>query len=123
MLFLALLMRTWSMEPRHLFLYALNPLVLYAIAGEGHLESVMLFWIAGSFCFFRKQKHGLTFLFFGLACATKLTPVFLFPFLLRRNNAAWSILAFVPIWPLRIVSCPRRVVSFGTAAICHHVSF
>ena len=97
MLFLALLMRTWSMEPRHLFLYALNPLVLYAIAGEGHLESVMLFWIAGSFYFFRKQKHGLTFLFFGLACATKFTPVFLFPFLFRRNNAAWSALALLPI--------------------------
>ncbi|HUI93581.1 MAG TPA: glycosyltransferase [Chitinivibrionales bacterium] len=97
MLFLALLMRTWSMEPGHLLLYALNPLVLYAIAGEGHLESVMLFWIAGSFYFFRKQNHILTFLFFGLACATKLTPVFLFPFLLRRNNVAWSILALAPI--------------------------
>ena len=97
MLFLVLLMRTWSMEPRHLFLYALNPLVLYSIAGEGHLESVMLFWIAGSFYFLRKQKHGLTFLFFGLACATKLTPVVLFPFLLRRNNAARSIIALAPI--------------------------
>ncbi len=97
MFFLALLMRSWSMEWRHLFLYALNPLVLYSIAGEGHLESVMLFWIAGSFYFFRKQKHGLTFLFFGLACATKLTPVFLFPFLFRRSNAAWSILALVPV--------------------------
>ena len=96
-LFLALLMRTWSMEPRHLFLYALNPLVLYTIAGEGHLESVMLFWIAGSFYFFRKQRHILTFLFFGLACATKLTPVLLFPFLVKRTNAAWSILTFVPL--------------------------
>ncbi len=91
------LLRGSSLEPRHLLLYALNPLVLYSIAAEGHLESVMLFWIAGCFYFFRKQKHGLTFLFFGLACATKLTPVFLFPFLLRRNNAARSIFALVPI--------------------------
>ena len=91
MLFLALLMRTWKVEPRHLFLYALNPLVLYAIAGEGHLESVMLFWIAGSFYFFRKQKHGPTFLFFGLACATKFTPVFLFPFLFIQLAPSYSL--------------------------------
>lgn len=97
MLVLALLMRTWLMERRHLFLYALNPLVLYEIAGEGHLESVMVFWLAGAFYLFRKQKHGPAFLLYGLACATKLTPFFLFPLLLKRKNAAWSFLTLLPI--------------------------
>ncbi len=97
LLFLTLLSRTWNVEPRHLFLYAINPLLLYVIAGEGHLESVMLFFITGCFYFFRKQKHGLTFLFFGLACATKLTPLVLLPFLLKRNTIAWSALILIPL--------------------------
>jgi hypothetical protein len=97
MVFITLLMRSWSMEPRHLLLYALNPVILFAIAGEGHLESVMLFWLAGAFYFFRTRHHTATFLFFGLALATKLTPVFLFPFLLTKKNARFSFWTLVPI--------------------------
>ena len=96
LLFLILLLRMGSMEARHLILYAFNPLVLLSIAGEGHLESMVLFWLAGTYYFLRRGWPLPMSLLFGMAAATKLTPFFLLPFLINRKSAVWSPLAFAP---------------------------
>jgi rSAM/selenodomain-associated transferase 1 len=97
LVFLLLLMRTWSIAIRHAVLYACNPLVLFSIAGEGHLESLVVFWLVGSLYFFRKNKPWPAFIFFGLSLASKITPVFLIPFLLTRKNVSKSWLIAVPL--------------------------
>jgi hypothetical protein len=95
--FLILLARTWSMEIRHVALYALNPLVLFFVAGQGHLESVMVFWIAGMLYFLRKQRFPLMFLFLGMALAIKLSPLFLLPFVANRKNVSASPFVALPL--------------------------
>ena len=97
LIFLLLLMRTWSMHPRHCVLYACNPLVLFSIAGEGHLEIVLVFWLVASLYFLRKNKHIFAFVCFGLCLATKITPVFLLPLLITRKNRAQSFFLLVPL--------------------------
>ena len=42
---LLLLMRPFSSDFREIVLYALNPLTIITVAGEGHLESILVFWI------------------------------------------------------------------------------
>lgn len=95
--FLILLARTWSMEIRHVALYALNPLVLFLGAGQGHLESVLVFWIAGMLYFLRKQRFPLMFLFLGMALAIKLSPLFLLPVVVNRRNAPASPFVVLPL--------------------------
>jgi hypothetical protein len=91
LVFLLLLMRARAIELRHSVLYALNPLVLFSIAGEGHLEIVLVFWLVASLYFMQKNRHVPAFVCFGLCLATKVTPVYLLPFLINRKNAAKSL--------------------------------
>jgi hypothetical protein len=97
LVFLLLLMRTWSMEIRHVVLYALNPLVLFSFAGEGHLEIILVFWLVAGLYFLRKNKHVPAFICFGFCLATKITPVFLLPLLITRKNASKSLFTIVPL--------------------------
>jgi hypothetical protein len=94
---LLLLMRTWSMKLRHIALYAFNPLVLFSFSGEGHLEIMLVFWLAASLYFLRKDRHVPAFVCFGLCLATKITPVFLLPLLITRKNAPKSLFVAVPL--------------------------
>jgi hypothetical protein len=99
LVFLLLLMRLRSIELRHIVLYAFNPLVLFSIAGEGHLEIVLVFWLAASLYFVQKNKQVPAFICFGLCLATKITPVFLIPFLINRKNASKSVFIGVGLLP------------------------
>ena len=121
-LFLILLMRAWSMEPRHLILYAFNPLALYTIAGEGHMESLLLFWLVGACYFLRKERPSLMYLFFGLATATTLLPVVLLPFLINRKNAAFLPLAIAPPVLLYVLYAAPGL-SFLSVVFCFATQF
>ena len=70
--------------------YALNPLVITELCGNGHTEGIMVFFLLGAICFFRKALNNnsgnlffLSALFLSLSIATKLLPLMLLPFLMR----------------------------------------
>jgi hypothetical protein len=121
-LMLMLLMRTWSMEPRHLILYAFNPLALYGIAAEGHMESIMLFWLVCACYFLRKERWAPAYLFFGLALSSSPFPLCLLPFLLHRKNTALLPLALVPPVALYALYASPGV-SFLTVPLCFATRF
>jgi hypothetical protein len=90
LVFLLLLMRLRAIELRHIVLYAFNPLVLFSVAGEGHLEIVLVFWLVACLYFVQRNRHIPAFVCFGLCLATKVTPVFLLPLLINRKTASKS---------------------------------
>jgi hypothetical protein len=93
---LALLSRL-GLPRRHVFLYALNPLVLTFIAGEGHLEVVPVFWVVTALYFLATNRAMPMYLSLGLGVMAKLTPLMLVPFALRRDTVRRSWVLLIPL--------------------------
>jgi alpha-1,6-mannosyltransferase len=67
-------------------LYAWCPLLIWEIAGSGHLDSVAMAGISLALLFRLRRRPILTGLFLGLAVMTKLYPIVLLPALLMRRT-------------------------------------
>ncbi len=99
----AVLVLSRMLRPRQLLLYALNPAVVLAGAGQGHGEAAMVLFLALAL-FALKNKRGV-WASVWLACAggVKLYPFLLFPFLWRRfgwkSIAAGLGMAILPALP------------------------
>lgn len=112
LLIIFLLVRFFCIERRHIFLYALNPLVIVYIAGEGHLESIMVFWIILSLYFLQRGRYGLMYLAFGFALMTKCTPIVFLLFLIRRNNFKYLFMLIIPCL-LTLLYVQQNISLFG----------
>jgi hypothetical protein len=86
----------YGMARRHLLLYALNPLVLLFVAGEGHLDPLYIFFLMAAALAWMRGREGLSFLLLGASCMMKLIPVAFFPLMVRRRNWRKAWLCFVP---------------------------
>lgn len=96
-IFLLLLMiRKVSPDFREIVLYALNPLTIISVAGEGHLESILVFWIMLSLYGCSQKKPWLMYSALGLAVMTKLTPVIFLPLLVERGNLKYFPFFLLP---------------------------
>ncbi|MDO9109813.1 MAG: glycosyltransferase [Desulfatirhabdiaceae bacterium] len=93
---LLLLLRPFSHDFREIVLYALNPLTIISVAGEGHLESILVFWILLSLYGSRQKKPWLMYLSLGLAIMTKLTPIIFLPLLVERGNLKYFPFFLLP---------------------------
>jgi hypothetical protein len=93
---LLLILRPVTRDFREIVLYALNPLTIISVAGEGHLESILVFWIMLSIYGCREKKPWLMFMALGLAAMTKLTPVIFLPLLVERSNIKYFPLFLLP---------------------------
>ncbi len=97
-IFLLLLMiRATSLDCREIVLYALNPLTIIYIAGEGHLESILVFWIVLSLYGWKQKKYWLMYLAIGFALMTKPTPIIFLPLLLEYKNLKYSPFLILPM--------------------------
>ncbi len=93
---LILLATSRGVRPSRLIFYALNPLVLVFIAGEGHLDAVQVFFICLSLYSFMGKKDGWGFFALGCAVMTKYFALVLLPFVLNARNWKKSLVLFVP---------------------------
>jgi GT2 family glycosyltransferase len=96
LLVLLLILRPVTRDFREIVLYALNPLTIISVAGEGHLESILVFWLMLSLYGCRHKKPWLMFMSLGLAVMTKLTPVIFLPLLVERGNLKYFPLFLLP---------------------------
>lgn len=111
--------KTSSYSIRHLILYAWNPLVVFSIAGEGHMESIVVFWLTLTALFAYRKRYGSMFFALGLATVVKATPLFLFPLLLYKKNGIYSLLFFIPLLSyflyydpaISFISVPSRFIT------------
>ncbi len=89
-------------------IYALNPLVVLEIAGNGHFEGLMVLFLVLGIVGLRKNDVRLAGLGWGLAIATKLLPLMLLPLVWRYFSKGkwasflrflgWILLVNVVLW-------------------------
>lgn len=106
-------------EKRHVILYALNPLVLVSVAGEGHLEPVAIVFLCAALWCFLKQRAFCSWILLGFAITVKPTlavfaPVFITKSSLKHGYGLAVVAAlFIPYWSPQLN--PFSVlVQFGT---------
>jgi GT2 family glycosyltransferase len=96
-IFLLLLMiRPFSLDFREIVLYALNPMTIISVSGQGHLESILVFWTVLSLYGCQQKKPWLMYPALGLAVMTKLTPIIFLPLLVDRDNLKYIPLFLLP---------------------------
>ncbi|MBW2143257.1 MAG: glycosyltransferase [Deltaproteobacteria bacterium] len=99
---LILIARSREIKPSNLIFYALNPLVLVFIAGEGHLDAVQIFFICLSLYCFMQKKDGWGFFTLGCAIMSKYYALILLPFIINSRNwkkvfwVLFPVLSYLP---------------------------
>ena len=90
---LMLILKKKGHHPGSLVLYAFNPLVIMAFAGEAHLDSLQMLLVIASYYFCISKKWALSALLIGLAISSKFTAIIFLPFLIRKENWKWLSVA------------------------------
>lgn len=87
---------------KRLLWYGANPLLLVYIAGEGHFDSLLVFFIClGVYCILAKRDR-LGFVAMGCAVLVRFFAIFAIPFLFRSDNwkkGGWLFLPLVAYQP------------------------
>lgn len=113
----ALLLRLlWvrGLNLRWVGLYAFNPVILYAFAGQGHLDVFQNFFILLAFYCYERRRWGWMFLALGLAVQSKYVAVLVFPFFVRRDN-----LLYVSLMVIAIVAPFLPLINGGLGPFFH----
>ncbi len=84
------LLRMTQGHPKWALLYAVNPVVLLAFAGEGHLDALMIFFMLTTLWCFHKKKWKTMFLMAAFSFHVKYTACILWPFLFQRTTLKYS---------------------------------
>ncbi|MDT7542267.1 MAG: alpha,6-mannosyltransferase [Acidobacteriota bacterium] len=92
----ASLLASFKLPRQRIMLAAWHPLMVWEIAGSGHLDAIMICFVALALLAHRRRREGLTGLLLACAALTKLYPVALAPALYRRWNWRTPV-AFVSI--------------------------
>lgn len=71
----------FTLSPKWLLIYALNPLIILELTGNLHFEGVMIFFLLTAWYLFLKDKLWPAAVCFLLAVNTKLIPLILMPYL------------------------------------------
>ncbi len=74
---------------RWALLWALNPVVLFAFAGEGHNDAFQVFGVVAALYLWRRGRWGWMWLILGLAVQAKYIAVLAWPFFLTRESWRW----------------------------------
>lgn len=106
----ALLLLSRSISSRSLMLYAWNPLVILAAAGQAHTESMAVLCLVGAWLLARRDRGGWASLALGAAALVKLYPFVLFPLLWRRFG--WR-----SVWPGALLTAGAVLLYFHPDAL------
>jgi hypothetical protein len=86
LLLLLSLATTVGLDRKHIVLYALNPIVLLYVAGEGHLDTSFIFFLLGAVLAHKKGWHASAFLLLGTAVMFKIIPIVFAPLFVNRAS-------------------------------------
>lgn len=111
------ILRGLGMRREQVLLYAWCPLLIWEIAGSGHLDSAAMAFISLALLFRLRRRPILAGLFLGLAVMTKLYPIVLLPALLiPRESTDESSLWNPSHWDWKLPAATFAVIAFGYAA-------
>ncbi|MEW6571324.1 MAG: hypothetical protein AB1390_09155 [Nitrospirota bacterium] len=94
MMVLVAFLRAYKLQEIRFFIYAWNPLVIYEIAGSGHLEGLTVFLVALAFYLTAINKKTFGVIALALASSTKLYPAILLPVLLEKGERMKGLIIF-----------------------------
>lgn len=83
---LVLLLREFGLPREWTLLYAWFPMLIWEIAGSGHIDSVIMAFLSFALLFRLRRRPVLTGVFLALAVLSKFYPLVLFPALWQRND-------------------------------------
>ena len=118
LLCLLCLLQRRRLSVRWSLLYAANPLVLYAFAGQGHLDAIYVALVCGTLLLYDRRDWTWMFAAAGLAVQTRYVALLMLPFLLRRDNwrRAWVALPLM-LCPFLLVWTSRPSVPFRSLEV------
>ena len=87
---LLLLLRHRGLDLRWSILYAFNPVILYAFAGQGHFDAIQNFFLLGAVYLHCRKLCIRMFLLAGLAVQSKYVAALAIPFLINRDNLRYA---------------------------------
>ncbi len=102
-----------------LFLYSWNPLAQFEIAGNGHSEGMVLFWLVAAVCLLIRGRHLLALLALTVAVLVKFIPILLVPLFLVALWKAHADKALIS----RLRQIVIAVASMGALAIAIYIPF
>ena len=76
------ILKHMNMDKKHVLLYALNPLVIIEISGNGHFEGGMIFFFVLAAYWFMKHRLFLSAVALSASVASKMLPLMFLPLLL-----------------------------------------
>lgn len=120
---LAVILRLRQLSPSRLLLYAANPLVIVFVAGEGHMDSLQVFFLLmGCFLLLRRRYHGGV-LSLGFAVMCKYLAVAAAPFFwVRRAGLKQLAILVLPtgLFFTYIFAGPHLFSSFSEFGVNMH---
>lgn len=90
-LLILLLLKKTGIDPDRVLLYAWSPLVIFELAGSGHLEAVMIPFVLLALLARMEGKLSLAGAALGMATLIKLYPAILFPALYKRRDRIFPL--------------------------------
>ncbi|KIX21511.1 hypothetical protein SY27_07355 [Flavobacterium sp. 316] len=96
-------LRILKINPKRIFLYFLNPLVIIELTGNLHFEGVMLLFFVMGLYFFFLEREIISAVLIGLSIATKLLPLLLLPFFFQKLKLKKSIVFYSIIIGLNVL--------------------
>jgi hypothetical protein len=98
-------LRYLSLPRERLLIYALNPLVIIGIAGQGHLDALQILFLVLGLYLYARKREGSGMVLVTLAGLVKFLGFFALPFLIRRRTvkyvplcAAVIFLSYLPFF-------------------------
>ncbi len=109
------LLRMLRLPDSRAILYAWNPLVVFELAGSGHLDGLMLPFVLLCLIFSERRRDAWAGVSLGVATAIKLYPALLIPALVRRHGPRLLLSAAATVGLLYLSYVPtagREVLGF-----------
>ncbi|MEM6805621.1 MAG: hypothetical protein AAF696_29760 [Bacteroidota bacterium] len=78
------ILRKIQLPAINLIFYAFNPMVIVELCGSLHFEALMIFYLLSAWYLLLKDEYWQSALAFAMAVCSKLLPLMLLPFLLKR---------------------------------------
>jgi hypothetical protein len=114
---LVALLRHLGLRREQSLLYAWCPILIWEVAGSGHLDSVAMAFISLALLFRYRRRPMVTGIFLALAVLTKLYPIVLLPALMmRREPAGASFASKLRGWDWKMPATMFALIAAGYAA-------
>lgn len=93
--FLLKLLKINQLRKEYIYFYVFNPLIIIELVGNIHFEAFMVLFVLWSVLLIQKQKLFPAAIVFAFAISSKLTPILMLPFFLKRLGIKKAVLFYL----------------------------